>query len=123
MESLIGEHRSTSSREVLFNEQDISFLGPDQRRSLGIAFIPEERIGRAAIPNIRLSENFLLTDHVDKNSIHYGIINYRYALEKSSQIVHEFDVRIPKADPFAHSLSGGNLQLSGPLGRYVPCWY
>ena len=110
MESLIGEHRSTSTREVLFNDQDISFLGPDQRRSLGIAFIPEERIGRAAIPNIRLSENFLLTDHVDKNSIHYGIINYRYALEKSSQIVHEFDVRIPKADPFAHSLSGGNLQ-------------
>tara|TARA_B100000029_G_C17543054_1_gene947414 strand:+ start:323 stop:1855 length:1533 start_codon:yes stop_codon:yes gene_type:complete len=110
MESLIGEYRSKSPKEILFNEQDISLLGPDQRRNLGMAFIPEERIGRAAIPNIKLSENFLLTDHVDKNSIQFGIINYKYALEKSSKIVNEFDVRIPKPNPFANALSGGNLQ-------------
>ena len=36
---------------------------PPQRRALGFAFVPEERLGRGAVPEMSLADNALLTAH------------------------------------------------------------
>jgi ABC-type uncharacterized transport system ATPase subunit len=36
-------------------------MNPAQRRSLGMCFVPEERLGRGAVPRLSLTENILLT--------------------------------------------------------------
>jgi len=38
-------------------------LSITQRRKLGAAFVPEERLGHGTAPRMRLSENALLTGH------------------------------------------------------------
>ncbi|MCK7498922.1 MAG: hypothetical protein MZW92_56565 [Comamonadaceae bacterium] len=39
----------------------IGALGPRQRRALGLRYVPEERLGRGAVPELSLAENALLT--------------------------------------------------------------
>ena len=36
-------------------------MGPAQRRALGLHFVPEERLGRGAVPTMGLAHNLLLT--------------------------------------------------------------
>lgn len=36
-------------------------LNPSQRRALGLHFVPEERLGRGAVPTMGLAHNMLLT--------------------------------------------------------------
>src|SRR6185295_20395227 len=36
---------------------------PDARRAGGLAFVPEDRLGRGAVPEMTLADNALLTAH------------------------------------------------------------
>ena len=110
MEALTGEYLSIEADKILFNRFDISNFKPNERRKLGISFIPEERIGHATVSSFNLSENFYLTDYINDNSSNYGIINNSFNYENASNIVNEYDVRVPHNNPLASSLSGGNLQ-------------
>ena len=56
---------SIEADKILFNGFDISNLKPNERRKLGISFIPEERIGHATVSSFNLSENFYLTDYIN----------------------------------------------------------
>ena len=110
METLIGEHILNKRNIISLNGRDITLTGPEERRRLGMAFIPEERIGHATVPDLRLSENFLLTDYINPNAKFAEVIDYKYSERKSDEIIKTFDVRIPHHNPMASSLSGGNLQ-------------
>ena len=59
MELLIGE-KSSSDGVLKFNDQDIGSLGSHERRQLSMFFIPEERLGHGAVPDMSLDENMLL---------------------------------------------------------------
>jgi simple sugar transport system ATP-binding protein len=80
------------------------------RRRLGAAFVPEERLGHGAAPRMKLSENALLTGHAASGMVKYGFINQGATLTAVDRTTKTFDVRKPKRDPEAASLSGGNLQ-------------
>ncbi len=89
---------------------DISQMGPTARRKSGVCCVPEERNGHAAVPDMTLSENSLLTLHHIQNAIRLGQINASFCHDFSRKITDEFDVRLPKKNPLAAQLSGGNLQ-------------
>jgi len=79
------------------------------RRKAGAAFVPEARLGQATLPQSALSDNIVLSWHATEE-IGSPFIN-RERLETVAQgIVRDFDVRIPRSDPVAAHLSGGNLQ-------------
>src|SRR5581483_3419320 len=80
------------------------------RRRLGAAFVPEERLGHATAPRMRLSENALLTGHAASGMVRHGVINRSATLAAVDRVTSAFDVRKSKRDPEAVSLSGGNLQ-------------
>ncbi len=83
------------------------------RRLLGAAFVPEERLGHGAAPNMKLSENLLLSRfRTDAKAFlgRLGLIRTGAIGEASRRIVAEMDVRKSAEDPEAASLSGGNLQ-------------
>lgn len=84
-------------------------LGPEERRRRGLNFIPEERLGRGAVPVHTLSENVGLTTH------HGGLVNWGFLrLGRRKSLAHEtiseMDVRCGGTEATAQSLSGGNLQ-------------
>ena len=110
MSALSGEWRPDHGGVILTGKSDISRLGPTGRRHLGLAFVPEERNGHAAVPSMTLSENALLTGYDEKGAVSKGVIQFDQTLAMAQRISTMFDVRQPSDDPLASALSGGNLQ-------------
>ena len=110
MEALTGEYLVNDKDTIMFNNKDLSFMKPNERRKHGLSFIPEERIGHATISSFKLSDNFYLTDYINKHSSRFGIVNNQFNKTNAENIVKNYDVRIPYENPTASSLSGGNLQ-------------
>jgi len=83
-------------------------LGPTRRRALGLHFIPEERLGRGAVPTLGLAHNLLLTrsEAVGRGGwLRMGVLQ-----KQAADIIARFNVRAGGPDAAAKSLSGGNLQ-------------
>src|SRR5262249_13144534 len=85
-------------------------LSITQRRKLGAAFVPEERLGHATAPRMKLSENALLTGHAASNMVRHGFVDTAATLNVVDRTTEGFDVRKARRDTDAASLSGGNLQ-------------
>ncbi len=112
-EAISGEVTQRAAGEVRIRGTDAGLLGISKRRLLGAAFVPEERLGHGAAPELRLTENLLLARHrTDQASyVAAGGVIRRDALTKATKrIVDIMDVRKSAEDPEASALSGGNLQ-------------
>ncbi len=107
--ALSGETPLNQAKIIQFNGNDISRFRPDQRRRLGVGFVPEERLGRGAIPEMSLTENALLTGY-DMPLKTAGMINFSACRSFARKIVSSFKVRCSGIESEAQSLSGGNLQ-------------
>jgi len=108
--ALSGERLSSAEAIVVIDGQGAGTLGVTERRRLGAAFVPEERLGHGAAPRMKLSENALLTGHAASGMVKRGFINKPATLAAVDRTTTTFDVRKAKRDPEAVSLSGGNLQ-------------
>ena len=82
---------------------------PDARRVLGMGFVPEERLGRGAVPQMSLAENALLTAHAG-GMLNKGMIQFKAMNEFAKRCIDKFDVKCGGENSAATSLSGGNLQ-------------
>jgi len=84
--------------------------GPQARRDLGAAFLPEERQGHGAVARMSLAENALLTAHRRLELVRRGWIDVARTRAYADEILAGFDVRTTGVEAEAGSLSGGNLQ-------------
>lgn len=114
-EALSGERTQKNASEISIRDKNLGKLGINERRLAGCAFSPEERFGHAAIAEVQLSENILLSRHASDHSafLNGGVLNIVNpgALKSAlHRIVKAMDVRKSSDDPEAGALSGGNLQ-------------
>jgi ABC-type uncharacterized transport system ATPase subunit len=116
--ALSGEDMRAGDRHargsITLGGQAIAQRNPQQRRDLGLHLVPEERLGRGAVPGLSLAQNLLLTRHdaVAKNGI-AGILGWLQLTTLQSQaaaIIAKYQVKAAGPDALASSLSGGNLQ-------------
>jgi len=107
--ALSGERLLPAAGAIVIDGHAAGDLGISQRRRLGAAFVPEERLGHGTAPRMKLSENALLTGHAN-GMVHHGLIDTGATLATVDRTTKTFDVRKAKRDPEAVSLSGGNLQ-------------
>ena len=82
---------------------------PDRRRVGGLGFVPEERLGRGAVPRMSLTENALLTAH-HAGMLKNGMIQFDKIAEFARKCIDGFNVKCGGEEHAANSLSGGNLQ-------------
>ena len=108
--ALSGERLSEAGEAIVINRNPVGKLGVTERRRVGAAFVPEERLGHGAAPRMKLSENALLTGHAAGGMVKRGFIDRLATLAVVDRATEKFDVRKDKRDPEAASLSGGNLQ-------------
>src|SRR5580698_6868405 len=108
--ALSGERRCNDPGIVVIEGIAAGHLTITQRRKLGAAFVPEERLGHGTAPRMKLSENALLTGHAASGMVKFGFIDTPAMLSTVDRATEVFDVRKAKRDPEAASLSGGNLQ-------------
>jgi general nucleoside transport system ATP-binding protein len=108
--ALSGERTTLESGSVIIDGHAAGHLSVTERRRLGAAFVPEERLGHGTAPRMRLSDNALLTGHAASGMVKHGFIDKAATLAVVDRTTTAFDVRKAKRDPEAVSLSGGNLQ-------------
>jgi simple sugar transport system ATP-binding protein len=109
MAALSGERTLPDADSVTILGVPAGRLNAAQRRALGFAFVPEERLGRGAVPEMSLADNALLTAH-RKGMTNRGFVRDRAVREYASDTIREYGVKAGGPDAAARSLSGGNLQ-------------
>ena len=108
LRALSGEDTRATQQMLWFDGQDMGRFSAAKRRRLGLHFVPEERLGRGAVPTMTLAQNLLLTR---RESVHRtGWINTRALKEQAMGIIERFGVKAAGPHAAARSLSGGNLQ-------------
>ncbi len=110
MEILTGEVKVDHPDTVLIGNLRVGNEGTRFRRNAGLGFIPEERLGHGAVPDMTLWENAFLSGSQTMKLVSAGIINVKEAIKYASDIVVKFGVKTPSVKHAANSLSGGNLQ-------------
>jgi ABC-type uncharacterized transport system ATPase subunit len=108
--ALSGERQAQDPGTIVIEGIAAGHLSITQRRQLGAAYVPEERLGHGTAPRMKLSENALLTGHAASGMVKHGFVNTIAMLLTVDRATETFDVRKAKRDPEAASLSGGNLQ-------------
>ena len=110
MDILVGENTQIDNGEIIFNNTNIELFNPQKRRDLSIAFVPENRLGHSAVPELTLSENILLSQFPDSDFQNNGMISFKNIEVQAKKVIEKFNVVTPGPEAKASSLSGGNLQ-------------
>jgi simple sugar transport system ATP-binding protein len=108
MAALSGEDPRAAAGSIRLNGVDIALSGPRERRAQGLHFVPEERLGRGAVPLLSLSQNTLLTRTEAVSAS--GWIATGRVQRLAEDLIARFHVKAGGAGATAKSLSGGNLQ-------------
>lgn len=106
--ALSGENPRSPAGSIRMGTQDVSRMAPGRRRKMGLHFVPEERLGRGAVPTLSLAQNLLLSRRDAIGSM--GWLKLGALREQATDIIARYKVKANGPDAAAKSLSGGNLQ-------------
>jgi ABC-type uncharacterized transport system ATPase subunit len=106
--ALSGEDTRAPADAIVLSGQSAGHLNPARRRALGLHFVPEERLGRGAVPTLDLARNLLLTRQEAVGP--GGWIRSVVLQAQAHAIIERFKVKASGPEAAARSLSGGNLQ-------------
>lgn len=108
--ALSGEAREGLAGRVFLDGADITAAGVSGRRAAGLASVPEERNGHAAVPAMSLAENAILSARKRRGLASGGLLKLGKAADYAAEVIRAFSVRATGPQAAAASLSGGNLQ-------------
>jgi simple sugar transport system ATP-binding protein len=108
MAVLSGEDPRAKPGTVHLFGHDVARASPRARRHRGLHSVPEERLGRGAVPTLSLAQNTLLTrdDAVGPG----GWLRTKGITGMAVELIGRFKVKAAGPHAAAKSLSGGNLQ-------------
>jgi ABC-type uncharacterized transport system ATPase subunit len=108
--ALSGEEPVDDAGAVTIDGEPVGDLSAKRRRLKGLASVPEERNGHAAVPDFTLSDNAVLTARDRLRLSVSGLIRPRAARKYAGEVISTFAVKATGSEAAAGSLSGGNLQ-------------
>ncbi len=108
MAIISGEDDRNVNNTLTFLSQSIGNLSAGGRRKLGMAYVPEERLGRGAVPDMSLTENTLLTH--SEGFVKNGLVQWQSLKNYANTLISHYKIKCHGEFSEAKSLSGGNLQ-------------
>ncbi|PNI02206.1 ABC transporter ATP-binding protein [Vibrio diazotrophicus] len=105
---LSGEDTRSIAESIQWQDINIGGWDAGKRRELGLAYVPANRLGQGAVPEMSLEENTLLTHSRALSS--RGVINFPKLKQLAKQLISNNQVKCRNENSQAKSLSGGNLQ-------------
>jgi general nucleoside transport system ATP-binding protein len=106
--ALSGEDTRARPSMIQVSGKNVGAFGPAHRRHLGVHFVPEDRLGRGAVPTLGLAANLMLTRTEAVGAS--GWIDLKELQRQAGRIIKRFNVKAGGPNALARSLSGGNLQ-------------
>jgi simple sugar transport system ATP-binding protein len=112
LKALSGERLAPQPAAIRLLGHDVGRLDAAARRRLGLGFVPEERLGRGAVPALSLADNALLTGYLNPAAgmTRRGVIRRGAVRAFAAAVIERFRVKCGGDQSAAASLSGGNLQ-------------
>ena len=115
LKAISGERplRAGGGGAIRLGTLDVGRFDAARRRRLGLGFVPEERLGRGAAPDLSLADNALLTGYLraaDTGMVKNGLIRRGAVGDFARKVIDRFNVKCGGERSAAASLSGGNLQ-------------
>jgi simple sugar transport system ATP-binding protein len=112
LQALSGERLAPQPAAIRLLGHDAGRLDAAARRRLGLGFVPEERLGRGAVPALSLADNALLTGYLNPAAgmTRRGVIRRGAVRAFAAAVIERFRVKCGGEQSVAASLSGGNLQ-------------
>ena len=108
MAAASGEYAFRSNPEcVRLFGRPVGHLDTHTRRISGLRYVPEQRLGHAAVPELSLTANAVLTGD---SLVRGGFVLRERARTFARSVIERFHVKTPTENKAAGSLSGGNLQ-------------
>ncbi len=107
--ALSGERLVDEKDCIAISGESVGHLKPDERRNRSLGFVPEERLGRGAVPGMSLSMNVILTAH-RHGMVANGLLKFQKAAQFAEKCISDFTVKCGSKDDPITSLSGGNMQ-------------
>ncbi len=107
---LYGARRGAGRIRIGGQEVDLARMTPQRAQSLGIAFLPGDRLGAAGIGSLPVTDNItlpVLADHL--SALGLGL-DRRGMRQQAAALSTDYDVRPARPDLNLGSLSGGNQQ-------------
>ncbi|MFP3953304.1 MAG: ABC transporter ATP-binding protein [Candidatus Bipolaricaulota bacterium] len=108
-EGLMGL-RPTESGEVILRGSDLRELTTRERKKIGIAHIPSDRLRRGLIAEFNLQRNMILGSEWDRPFSRRGFLDRNRIKEYTEEVIEDFDIRGGASNVDVKSLSGGNQQ-------------
>jgi simple sugar transport system ATP-binding protein len=107
---VLGGLRRPTAGSILFGGKEIVHLSPRQRRSLGIAHIPADRLRMGVEGSLSIEENLIL--HVyNQAPLARSFFMHPSQIEGyARRIVHDSNIAASSTRQVTSSLSGGNIQ-------------
>jgi len=108
---------------VRLGRDDLTPLSVRARRRAGVAYVPEDRHGRATASGLSVADNLAMGEE-DQPPLRraVGRLSQSAVLERATRLVEAFSVRTPSVRSPISALSGGNAQkavLARELSREV----
>ncbi len=113
LKAISGELLLATPAGLLLDGKPVGRLDAARRRQLGLCFVPEERLGRGAVPDLSLADNALLTGYLPAGRtgmLSRGLIQRKAVTAFARKVIERFGVKCGGPQSVAASLSGGNLQ-------------
>jgi len=95
---------------ITMSGRNITNASPRERHIFGMAHVPEDRNHMGMVPAFSVAENLILDQYYAKPFSKGGRLQRTAIMEKSQELVEQFDVRPPMVSIPGEALSGGNAQ-------------
>ncbi|MGN6685459.1 MAG: ABC transporter ATP-binding protein [Devosia sp.] len=109
MEAIAGLRHVEDGR-ILVANADIVPLSVLQRREIGIASIPEDRIAEGLATGASVAENIVATRLKDRRYVRNGLLDLRAIKANAIKLIEQFSIRVNGPSVPVGTLSGGNMQ-------------
>ncbi len=102
--------RPATGGSVILENRNVTGKSPATLNSLGLSYIPEERMTDGVIKDFSVAENLILQVHCQRPFSYSIFQNTRAIRRRCTELIQNFSIRTPNQETPIKSLSGGNIQ-------------
>ncbi len=102
--------RSIAAGDIRIADRDAAGLSVLERRGLGLASIPEDRIAEGLATGATVAENLVATRLNDTRYVRNGLLDLKAIKANAVKLIEQFSIRVGGPGYGVGTLSGGNMQ-------------
>jgi len=102
--------RKAASGKILFKGTDVTRSSTRSMLVKGVAYIPEDRVGRGLIAGFSVADNLILETYSEPPFAKGPFLNMPTIRELANRLIVDYGIKAQGVDAITRQLSGGNLQ-------------